>query len=136
MEARQRVTGRHGIVSRSSDQSRGQQAGPCSGVEQELWGILLAYNLVRLEMERVAKQAKVEPTRISFVESLRLIRDEWMWLSVTGSPGAIPKRLASMRANIKRYLLPPRRPKRLYPRAVKIKMSNYDRKRPGVEASK
>ena len=102
------------------------------GVEQELWGVLLAYNLVRLEMQRVAKSAKVEPTRISFVESLRLIRDEWLWLSVT-SPGAIPKRLASMRANIKRYILPPRRPKRLYPRAVKIKMSNYDRKRPRVE---
>ena len=105
------------------------------GVEQELWGILLAYNLVRLEMERVAKSAKVEPTRISFVESLRLIRDEWLWLSVT-SPGAIPKRLASLRANLKRYILPPRRPKRLYPRAVKIKMSNYDRKRPLVEAQK
>ena len=105
------------------------------GVEQELWGIVLAYNLVRLEMERVAKYAKVEPTRISFVESLRLIRDEWLWLSVS-SPGAIPKRLASLRANLKRYILPPRRPKRLYPRAVKIKMSNYDRKRPRVEALK
>jgi Insertion element 4 transposase N-terminal/Transposase DDE domain len=105
------------------------------GVEQELWGVLLAYNLVRLEMERVAKSAKVEPTRISFVESLRLIRDEWVWLSVT-SPGAIPKRLASLRANLKRYILPPRRPKRLYPRAVKIKMSNYDRKRPRVEVQK
>jgi hypothetical protein len=105
------------------------------GVEQELWGILLAYNLVRLEMARVAKAAKVEPTRISFVESLRLIRDEWSWLSVT-SPGAIPKRLASMRANIKRYVLPPRRSKRTYPRAVKIKMSNYDRKRPSVDALK
>lgn len=102
------------------------------GVEQELWGILLAYNLVRLEMARVAKAAKVEPTRISFVESLRLICDEWMWLSVT-SPGAIPKRLASMRANIKRYILAPRRTKRVYPRAVKIKMSNYERKRPVVE---
>src|SRR4051812_41512705 len=63
------------------------------GVEQELWGIVLAYNRVRLEMERVAKSAKVELTRITFVESLRLICDEWMWLSVT-SPGAIPKRLA------------------------------------------
>jgi hypothetical protein len=105
------------------------------GVEQELWGILLAYNLVRLEMARIAKSAKVEPTRISFVESLRLIRDEWAWLSVT-SPGAIPKRLASMRANVKRYILPPRRSKRLYPRAVKIKMSNYDRKRPSVERPK
>ncbi len=102
------------------------------GVEQELWGILLAYNLVRVEMERVAKMTKVEPTRISFVESLRLIRDEWAWLSVT-SPGAIPKRLASLRSNIKRYVVPPRRSKRVYPRAVKIKMSNYDRKRPRVE---
>lgn len=102
------------------------------GVEQELWGVLLAYNLVRLEMERVAKAAKIEPTRISFVEALRLIRDEWLWLSVT-SPGAIPRRLATMRANMKRYILPPRRRRRSYPRAVKIKMSNYDRKRPRVE---
>lgn len=106
------------------------------GVEQELWGVLLAYNLVRVEMERIAKTAKVEPTRISFVESLRLIRDEWMWLSVTSSPGAIPKRLAAMRASIRRYILPPRRSKRLYPRAVKIKMSNYARKRPAKSSSR
>jgi hypothetical protein len=98
------------------------------GVRQELWGVLLAYNLLRLEIESIAREAKVEPTRISFLEALRLIRDEWAWLSVT-SPGAIPKRLATMRRSIKRYVLPPRR-ERLYPRAVKLKMSNYDRKRP------
>lgn len=101
------------------------------GVEQELWGLLLVYNLVRLEITRIAKAAKVEPTRISFVESLRFIRDEWLWLSVT-SPGAIPKRLASMRANIKRYILPPRRSKRVYPRVVKLKMSSYNRKQPNA----
>jgi hypothetical protein len=104
------------------------------GVLQEIWGVLLAYNLVRLEMENIAHEAKIEPTRISFVEALRLMRDEWAWLSVT-SPGAIPKRLAAMRRSIKRYVLPPRR-KRRYPRAVKIKMSNYDRKRPIAEAAK
>jgi hypothetical protein len=104
------------------------------GVKQELWGILLAYNLVRLEMERIAKDADVEPTRISFVEALRLIRDEWEWLSVA-SPGAIPKRLEAMRRNLKRYVLPPRRA-RSFPRVVKIKMSNYDRKRPLVERAK
>jgi hypothetical protein len=86
------------------------------GVEQEVWGILLAYNLVRLEMESIAKEADVEPTRISFVEALRLMRDEWEWLSVT-SPGAIPKRLQAMRRNVKRYVLPPRRPRR-FPRAA------------------
>lgn len=105
------------------------------GVEQEIWGILLIYNLIRLEMARVAKEANVEPVRISFVESLRLIRDEWMWLAVT-SPGAIPKRLATLRANIKRYLLPPRRPQRSCPRVVKIKMSSYNRKRPTAESLK
>jgi hypothetical protein len=103
-------------------------------VKQELWGILLAYNLIRLEMARIAVEADVEPTRISFVEALRLIRDEWEWLSVT-SPGAIPKRLETMRRNVKRYVLPPRRT-RSFPRAVKIKMSSYDRKRPEAERVK
>ena len=99
-----------------------------SAVTQELWGILIAYNLVRLEMERVAEEAHVEPTRISFVAALHLIVDEWMWLAVT-SPGAIPSRLRDLRGNLKRYILPLRRTERSYPRAVKVKMSNYPRKR-------
>jgi hypothetical protein len=97
-------------------------------VEQELWGVLLAYNLVRLEMERVADEAGVAPTRISFVAALHLIVDEWLWCAVT-SPGAIPSRMRDLRANLKRYILPPRRNERTYPRAVKIKMSAYPRKR-------
>ena len=36
-------------------------------VRQEIWGILIAYNLIRLEMQRIADEAHVEPTRISFV---------------------------------------------------------------------
>ena len=50
------------------------------GVKQELWGIFLAYNLVRLEMERIADEAHVDPIRISFVTALSYIRDEWFWL--------------------------------------------------------
>jgi hypothetical protein len=100
-----------------------------AGVEQELWGVFLAYNLVRLEMERTADQLNVDPVRISFVGSLRLICDEWWWAS-SSSPGAIPKNLARLSARIGQLLLPPRRSERRYPRAVKIKMSNYPRKRP------
>jgi len=100
-----------------------------SGVAQELWGVGLAYNLVRLEMERVADEAQVPPTRVSFIMALRLIRDEWMWSS-GASPGAIPKHLRRLRKDIQRFVLPPRRPQRAFPRAVKLKMSNYDRKRP------
>lgn len=99
-----------------------------TAVTQELWGVFIAYNLVRLEMENVAAEAGVEPTRISFVTALRFIVDEWSWLAAT-PPGAIPSRLRDLRANIARFVLPPRRSERQYPRAVKIKMSSYPRKR-------
>lgn len=99
-----------------------------AAVEQELWGILLAYNLVRLEMARVAEEAGVSPLRISFVGALRLVTDEWLWMAVT-SPGAIPKRLRQLRASLRGLILPPRRSERSYRREVKIKMSNYPRKR-------
>jgi hypothetical protein len=98
------------------------------GVRQEIWGIALAYNLIRLEMERVADQAKVLPSRISFVNAMRLICDEWLWCAIA-SPGAIPKHLHNLRAALTSLVLPPRRSHRTFPRAVKIKMSNYPRKR-------
>ncbi len=99
-----------------------------TAVQQELWGVFLAYNLVRLEMERVAAEAGVEPVRISFVAALRLICDEWLWCAIA-APGAIPKHLRNLRASLKTLILPLRRSERRYPRAVKIKMSNYPRKR-------
>jgi hypothetical protein len=101
-----------------------------AGVHQELWGIAIAYNLVRLEMERAADEFGVPPTRISFVYALSLIQNELRFASAQrAAPGAVPKNLAQMRANMTRLVLPPRRD-RTYPRAVKLKMSNYPRKRP------
>jgi hypothetical protein len=102
-------------------------------VAQELWGLLLVYNLVRLEMERTAEEAKVEPVRVSFVAALRLIRDEWLWNAVA-SPGAIPRHLLKLRTDLKFFILPERR-SRTNPRAVKLKMSNYPRKRPSSPAT-
>jgi len=99
-----------------------------TAVRQEIWGVLIAYNLVRLEMEGVADEAHVEPTRISFVVALRLICDEWSWCAIA-APGAIPRHLNDLRASLARFILPPRRSERSYPRAVKIKMSNYAKKR-------
>jgi hypothetical protein len=100
-----------------------------TAVEQELWGILLAYNLIRLEMERIADETGVEPIRVSFVAALRFVVDEWHWSTITASPGAIPRHLQDMRDKIRRFILPERRSDRVSPRAVKLKMSNYPRKR-------
>jgi hypothetical protein len=98
-------------------------------VAQEVWGLLLAYNLVRREMEAIAEEAGVEPIRISFVAALRLIRDEWLWCAVA-SPGAIPRHLKRLREDLRSFILPARRTTRSYPRAVKRKMSHFPRKHP------
>jgi hypothetical protein len=102
-----------------------------TGVRQELWAIALAYNLVRLEMERAADQAGVAPTRISFVNALSFICHAWViWSSPPLAPGRIPAALLDLRHRIALLLLPERRTGRSFPRLVKIKMSNYNRKRP------
>jgi len=99
------------------------------GVRQELWAIGLAYNLVRVEMERVANEAGVEPTRISFVNALSFICHAWIvWSTPPVAPGRIPAAMVDLRQRIRHLLLPERRPERSYPRVVKIKMSNYDKK--------
>jgi len=101
------------------------------GVRQELWGIVLAYNLVRLEMVRAAKAIGVEPNRISFVAAVSLIRNAWLiWATQPMAPGRIPEGLLDLRSHLALLLFPPRRPERVFPRAVKIKMSNYNRKPP------
>lgn len=104
-------------------------------VRQEIWGLLIAYNLVRLEMARVADEAGVPPTRISFLMVFRMICDEWLWCSIA-SPGAIPRHLRNLRENIRSFVLPPRRSQRSYPRAVKVKMSNYKKKRRSTAAKR
>jgi hypothetical protein len=103
------------------------------GVLQELWGVLLAYNLVRLEMARIAREVGVPPTRISFVLALTRICDEWMWTAITTSPGAVPKHLSQLREKLKLLTLPPRRTDRSYARVVKSGTSRYPRAKRTVE---
>jgi hypothetical protein len=106
-----------------------------SSVAQEMWGLLLAYNLVRLEIQRVAAELKVSPLRISFVAALREVVEQWHFASIV-SPGTIPTRLSTVADRLRQFLLPPRRPARVFPRAVKIKMSNYARKVPKKSSSR
>jgi hypothetical protein len=96
-------------------------------IKQELWGLAIAYNLVRVEMERVADRASVSPCRISFRHALLLVRGFWL-TAWAASPGNLPSRLDGLHRELALLILPPRRP-RSYPRAVKIKMTSYPRKR-------
>lgn len=105
-----------------------------SAVAQEMWGLLIAYNLIRLEMQRIAAELDVHPTRISFVAALRECVLQWQFAAMA-SPGTIPGRLATITDRMRNFVLPPRRPERVFPRAVKIKMSNYSRKVPTKSSS-
>jgi len=96
-------------------------------VLQEVWGLAIAYNLVRLHMQHVAHGLSLPPSRISFRHALLLLRGFWLTAWVT-APGNLPHRLEDLHQEIALLVLPPRRPRR-YPRAVKIKMSSYPRSR-------
>lgn len=93
------------------------------GVEQEIWGILIAYNLIRMEISRIAKEAEVSPLRISFTMALRDIQDELMWCAIA-SPGSVPKKLRAMRERVKRYILPEKQ-KRPKDRTVRFSKTRY-----------
>jgi hypothetical protein len=95
-------------------------------IAQELWGLAIGYNLVRLEMARVAERAHVPPTSISYRHALMLVRNFWVtaWLA---SPGVLPRRLDRLHSEMALLILPKRRA-RVFPRVVKLKMSSYPRK--------
>lgn len=95
-------------------------------VEQEVWGLLLAYNLVRVLMARAAPRAGVSPLRLSYWQSLLLLRGFWQsaWYL---PPGTLPRHLDLLIEQLALLRLPPRR-KRHYPRAVKRTHSSYPRK--------
>lgn len=94
-------------------------------VRQELWGLAIGYNLVRLEMERAARKLKLPPTRISFRHSLMLIRTFLLVTAWASNPANLPRRLEDLHTEVALLVLPERRRQRSYPRAVKVKMSNY-----------
>lgn len=106
-----------------------------AAVEQEMWGLLITYNLIRLEMQRTAAELDVHPLRISFVATLRECVQQWHFAAM-GAPDTIPRRLATMTDRLRHFVLPPRRPERVFPRAVKLKMSGYPRKVPPTSSSR
>ena|GEM_PF-3240491 len=64
-------------------------------------------------MVRVANEAGIAPTRISFVNALSMISHSWMVWSMTPlAPGRIPSWAADLGRQLSRLLLPERRPER------------------------
>lgn len=98
-------------------------------VRQELWGVLIAYTLLRRLMRLMAQKIKVEPLRIGFhVAAIAII--EVLRFAPLESAGTMPRRLATLFEHAHLYVLPPRRVDRSFPRAVKRRVAKYPIKMP------
>lgn len=97
-------------------------------LEQEVWGMLLAYNLIRREATRAAEKHKKAPSEMSFKFAFQFIATEMIVLGNTVSPGTIPKRLEHLRGALEVVFIT-KRPRPSRPRAVKISKTRYPVKR-------
>lgn len=95
-------------------------------VRQEIWGGLIAYNLLRQEMRAMAKTLAVPAQRISFQWAALAIVD-LLRFSPLASAGTLPSRLRRLYEQAGQFLLPPRRD-RHYPRVVKSRGQKYPKK--------
>lgn len=93
-------------------------------IEQELWGVVLAYNLLRFMMAQMAYSLKgIEPCQLGFKQASLYLTAQLSLLPAV-APGKIPKIINEMLEMAASFVLPVRR-MRCYPRAVKKKPQRY-----------
>lgn len=97
------------------------------GVLQEFYGLLIAHYLIRSIMHEAALKADVAPDRLSFVNSVRIIRSAVFQAQIVAPSQAADWRERMLR-DIGREILP-QRANRSNPRVIKRKMSKFDLKR-------
>lgn len=97
-------------------------------VYQELWGLLIAYNLLRKHMKYMAHQLNVSPLRMSFhVTSIAIINI--LRVAPLASAGTLPKQLEHLTQQARLFILPERR-QRHCPRQLKGRPHKYPKKMP------
>lgn len=98
-------------------------------IEQELWGVLLGYNIIRYQMVNMAKTIPgIYPNQLSFTTSataiIHLIYGFWL-----EAAGTIPKRINHLLDETPHHVLPLKREDRIYPRSVKPRNRKYPNKK-------
>ncbi len=87
-------------------------------VKQEVWGVLIAYTLLRRWMRLMAQHAGVEPARISFHTARHAIVGAINTAHLARA-GAVPELLQRLLEQAQYFVRPPRRTGRSFPREVK-----------------
>lgn len=95
-------------------------------IYQELWGVFIAYNLLRRQMKCMAQQLKISPLRISFhIASIAIVNI--LRFAPLESAGTIPKQLSQLMEQASLFVLPERRLRKC-PRVVKGRPAKYPKK--------
>jgi hypothetical protein len=97
-----------------------------AGVVQEIYALLVAHFIIRSLMHQAAVQEKISPLRLSFVNTLKILR-----CRLAESPRSRPSQRQWWRQLLEEIAdekIEPRR-NRINPRVIKRKMSNWKKKR-------
>ena len=105
------------------------------GVCQELWGILLAYNLIRFRMAKAAARVGLEGRRLSFNNALVPLMGFCMGLLWFEPPKKFEQLLDQLNQTLSMLVLPPRRKRASYPREVKAHPKTYPVKKQVVNGN-
>jgi len=97
-------------------------------VVQKIHGVLPAHNAVRALMHEAAVSADIDPLSLSFIHAVRVIRETIPLMRAAPAEQLWPLYHA-MISHLATGRLPPR-DNRINPRVVKVKMSNFAKKRP------
>lgn len=93
-------------------------------IHQELWGLLLAYNLIRYKMILMAKSLKgVFPNQLSFRDASSHIIYKLTQMPIY-APGNVPKLVLDIERNASQFKLEGKR-ERSYPRVLKVSKNRY-----------
>jgi len=98
------------------------------GVIQEIYALVLAHLVVRTLMLQAAQQVQISPTQISFTETIRIMDESLIPLSLVSAPRR-QQMVENLITEISQQRLP-KQPVRIQARVVKRVRSRYERKKP------
>ncbi len=98
-----------------------------AGVVQEVYGLMLAHYLIRVLMHEVAAVEQLDPRRVSFTATLKILRCRLP--ECPASQRGCQRWYRRLVQEVTEEIIPPRR-NRVNPRVIKRKMSKWPKKRP------
>lgn len=93
-------------------------------IEQEVWGLLLAYNLIRREASQAAISYGKSPNQISFKAVFQYIAVQLIVMADALSPSKTGARLSELRGGVASLIIE-NRPRPSRPRSVKMSKTRY-----------